>query len=134
MILEYNSVTTLVWDQTPTLSTYMEAVNPYKISSFMTLPLLLVFLIHLYWNYRSDEYWDPCERSPVLRNIINLVFLFFNIFWVATVSVFGSELNNQWFDSDILGYESLLFFMSATAAFYLGCRTFLSIASAAGKS
>lgn len=126
MILEYNSVTTLVWNQVPTISTYMEAVNPYKIGSFITLPLLFIFLIRLYWNYRNDESWKPYERSSALRNVINLVFLFFSIFWAAAVSVFGTELNKQWFGSDMLGYESLLFFMSASAAFYLGCRAFLS--------
>ncbi|ELA8348256.1 hypothetical protein P3437_02400 [Vibrio parahaemolyticus] len=126
MILEFETVSALNWKYSPTLLQYLSKENPYHYWISITLALLLLRLLILYFTYKHNDDWKPYESSSAFKQFLNLIFLFSSIFWAAAVSVFGTNLYKQWTGVDKLSYESLIFVVSASIALYLGVRSFLS--------
>lgn len=85
----------------------------------------LILLLSTFWICIVIRRNIDTQLTIKLSNLVhssygNLLFAMASIIWASSVSVFGSDLKEQWFENKVINWETLIFIFSVCIAMILG--------------
>lgn len=93
--------------------------NYHSLSIISLLVISLICCISIF--KLSDKKWVLASSRVIHSGYGNPILAMAGILWASSVSVFGSDLKDQWFEKSPISWESTFFAATVCLAIFLGC-------------